>query len=287
MKGGAMVGVIVGNEATRVYIAGYGMTVDQDVELAPGVFVSPEVIRQKDSFGSRTGLEFQTIAAVLSTQRLATFSVVIADEAGGEALAAKGWNALWVFSLLSIACRAPVISLYSASNDSLPKFSNANRNIFVRLLAIAQPGDKELAWARDNYIAFESLLSEARFRSAQRYYNNSHYVVDEDARIMLLWAGIESLLDVDQELSRRIALHAAILHDGDPAEKAEQFRRIKRAYGTRSKVIHGNTPRGESLGDAADFASDVLLNLLRKVVVLGRLPNGAELDAAAAGASIG
>lgn len=281
-----MVGVIVGEEATRVYIAGYGMAVEQDVELAPGVFVSPEVIRQEDSFGSRTGHEFLTMAAVLATQRIATFSVVVADEAGGEALAAKGWNALWVFSLLALSCRAPVISLYSASNDLLPKFSNANRHVFVRPLVIARPSEKQLAWARDNYAAFESLLSEARFRSAQRYYNNSHYVVDHDARIMLLWAGIESLLDVDQELSRRIALHAAILFDGNPAEKAQQFRLIKRAYGTRSKVIHGNTPSDEGLSEAADFAGDVLLNLLRKVVELGRLPNGAELDEAAAGASI-
>jgi hypothetical protein len=281
-----MVGVVVGAQATKIYIAGYGMAVEQVFELAPGVFVSPEVIRQEDSFGSTTGRDFQTMAAVLATQRIATFSVVVADDAGGEGLAIKGWNALWVFSLLSLTCRAPVISLYSASNDILPKFSNANPNVFIRPLAIAQPSEEQLAWARTNYAAFDSLLSEARFRSAQRYYNNSHYVVDHDARIMLLWAGIESLLDVDQELSRRIALHAAILFDGDANEKAEQFRLIKRAYATRSKVIHGNLSNNSGLSEAADFASDVLLNLLRKVVELGRLPNGAELDEAAAGASI-
>jgi hypothetical protein len=281
-----MVGVIVGAEATKIYIAGYGMAVDQEFDLAPGVSVSPDVIRQEDSFGSRTGREFQTMAAVLAMQRIANFSVVVTDEAGGEALAAKGWNALWVFSLLSLCCRAPVISLYSASNDILPKFSSANPNVFIRPLPIAHATSEQLTWAKDHYSAFDSLLSEGRFRSAQRYYNNSHYVVDHDARIMLLWAGIESLLDVDQELSRRIALHAAILFDGNAAEKAEQFRLIKRAYVTRSKVIHGNISGNEGLGDAADFATDLLLNLLRKVVELGRLPNGAELDEAAAGASI-
>jgi hypothetical protein len=95
-----------------------------------------------------------------------------------------------------------------------------------------------------------------------------------------------SLLDVDQELSRRIALHAAILFDGDPAEKVEQFKLVKRAYVTRSKVIHGNAPGNEGLSEAAVFAADVLLKLLRKVVELGRLPSGRELDEAAAGASI-
>lgn len=281
-----MVGVIVGNEATRVYIAGYGMAVDRSVELAPGVYVSPEVIRQEDSFGSSTGREFQTMAAVLATQRIASFSVVVEDQAGGEALAAKGWNALWIFSLMALTCRAPVISLYSASNDTLPKFSIANRHVFIRPLPVVAPTDDQLSWARRNYAAFEGLLSEARFRSAQSYYNNSHYVMDHDARIMLLWAGIESLLDVGQELSRRIALHSAILFDGDPAEKAERFRQVRRAYAIRSKVIHGNAAGKENLGEAAAFAGDVLLGLLRKVVELGRLPNGAELDEAAAGASL-
>lgn len=153
-------------------------------------------------------------------------------------------------------------------------------------MPVVNPTDDQLAWAQGHYTAFASLLSEARFRSAQSYYNNSHYVMDHDARLMLLWAGIESLLDVDQELSRRIALHSAILFDGDPAEKAEQFRRVKRAYGIRSKVIHGNAPSKEGLGEAAAFAGEVLLGLLRKVVELGRLPSGAELDEAAAGASI-
>jgi hypothetical protein len=186
-----MVGVVVGEEATKVFIAGYGIAVDEDFELASGVSVSPKVIRQEDSFGSSTGRDLQTMAAVLAAQRIATFSIVVGDEAGGPALAAKGWNALWLFGLLAIACRVPVISLYSASNDPLPKFSNANRHLFIRPIGIGKASENDLAWARDNYASFDSLLAEARFRSAQRYYNNSHYVIDDDARIMLLWAGIE------------------------------------------------------------------------------------------------
>jgi hypothetical protein len=282
----AMVGVTVGREATKVYIAGHGMAIDKPFDLANGISVSPEVIKQEHPFGSRTGREFQTMAAVLATQRIATFSVVVEDTTGGEALAINGWNALWVFSLLALACRSPVISLYSASNDPLPCFSNANRNVFIRPLSVVRPTDDDLRWARHHYTAFDDLLSEARFSSAQRYYNNSHYVVDHDARIMLLWAGIESLLDVDQELSRRIALHAAILFDGDQAQKTERFRQVKRAYAIRSKVIHGNAPSNQGLSDAAVFASEVLLGLLRKVVELGRLPTGTELDEVAARGSI-
>lgn len=280
-----MVGVIVGKEATKVYIAGHGLAVTRNVELAPDVHLSPKVVRQEDSFGT-TALEFQTMAAVLAVQRVASFSIVVKDQTGGQTLAAKGWNALWIFNLLSLTCRTPIIPLYSASNDRPPKFSNANRNIFIKPLPIVEATDDQLAWARNHYSAFVNLLSEGRFRSAQSYYNNSHYVLDHDARIMLLWAGIESLLDVDQELSRRIALHAALLLDGDSTEKVEHFRRVKRAYGIRSKVVHGSNSGKEGLGEAASFAGDILIGLLRKVVELGRVPSGAELDETAASASI-
>ncbi len=35
-----------------------------------------------------------------------------------------------------------------------------------------------------------------------RCYSNVHYLFDNDARIMLLWAGVEGLLDIDSELRR-------------------------------------------------------------------------------------
>lgn len=53
-----MVGVIVGREATRVHIARHGLTVSRAFELEPGVSISPDVIKQEDSFGSGTGREF-------------------------------------------------------------------------------------------------------------------------------------------------------------------------------------------------------------------------------------
>jgi len=59
--------------------------------------------------------------------------------------------------------------------------------------------------------------------AAARAYGNAHYLFDFDTRIMLLWAGIEDLLSVDAELSRRLALYAALLHKGTPAEKIAHF----------------------------------------------------------------
>jgi hypothetical protein len=103
---------------------------------------------------------------------------------------------------------------------------------------------------------------------------------------MLLWAGIEGLLDIDGELRRRIAMHAAILHDGNAKEKADYFTKVKKAYDVRSRVVHGSGTDAKTLRSAYLLASDILVSLLRKVVTLGRVPTVAELDHLAVGASL-
>jgi hypothetical protein len=94
------------------------------------------------------------------------------------------------------------------------------------------------------------------------------------------------LLDVDSELRRRIALHAAILLDGNPAEKALYFQRVKKGYDVRSRVVHGSGAKPDMLKQGYSLAGEVLLTLLRKCVELGRVPSASELDERAAGVSV-
>lgn len=224
---------------------------------------------------------------MLSMERIATFSVRVEYAAGGKALAAKGWNALWIFSLLSLTCRSPVVSLYSVAKG-LREPNLANRNLVIRPAeTIVWVSGEQLRWATAHHQRFDKLIADRQFSAALRYYNNAHYLPDLDARLMLLWAGIEGLLNVEGELRRRIALHAAILHDGDREQKLTLFRDIKRAYDIRSKVVHGAQAGDEKLASAAGFAGDLLVGLLRKMVELGRVPSTSELDDAAASLSFG
>lgn len=272
-------------KGTQVYIAGHGLAIEEPADLGPGISVSPKVITFETSFGSRGGEEFQTHAAVLSMERLATFSIVVEHPDGGEALARKSWNAIWLFGLLALACRTHVISLYSGVPEYPHEFSLTNRHAFIRPLPCVAITPDQVRWAANYFDTYNALLGERRFRGAQRYYNNAHYLPDADAKIMLLWAGIESLLDVDAELRRSIALHAAILHGGESEAKAARFRDVKRAYDIRSKVVHGADVDGAKLEAAVEFASDLLLDLLRRTLEIGRMPKGAELDEAASRAA--
>jgi hypothetical protein len=140
---------------------------------------------------------------------MADFSLEIEAERSGEMLAAKTWNALWLFHLLALACRRPVIPLYTAARYGNPRFGLANRNLVIRALApVTLATTLELDWARDHAGTFDAPTRVDRFSRAMRAYGNAHYLFDDDAKIMLLWAGIEGLLGLDAELRRRFSLHA-------------------------------------------------------------------------------
>lgn len=281
-----MVSIAAGSGAC-LYIVGHGLTVDHEIELADGVSLSPARPRAFQSSFPSTTSKFQAHAALLSMERIATFSLKIEQPVGGKDLATKGWNALWQFSLLSLACRSPVMSLYSVAEGQLEP-SLANRNLVIRPAHTIVPMSAEqVQWTKANYHRFDALIADRQFGAAQRYYNNAQYLPDLDARLMLLWAGIEGLLNVEGELRRRIALHSAILHDGDHEQKIALFRNTKKAYDVRSKVVHGAQANDELLRSAATFAGDLLIGLLRKMVQMGRVPSASELDDAAASLSFG
>lgn len=281
-----MVSIAAGS-GTDLYIVGHGPSVDREVSIAESLFLSSEKPPAFDgSFGS-TASTLQVHAAMLAMEPIATFSLRVEHATGGKAFATKGWNALWVFSLLSLACRLPVVSLYSVA-EGRPEPCLANRNLVIRPAERIVPiSNRQLQWTRANYQPFAKLIADRQFSAAQRYYNSAHYLPDLDARLMLLCSGIEGLLNVEGELRRRIALHAAILHDGDPDQKIALFRETKRAYDIRSKVVHGAKADREKLNAAVGFAGDLLVGLLRKMVEMGRVPLTSELDEAAASLSFG
>jgi hypothetical protein len=278
--------ITVGSESS-VRLVGHGIQVEADYLLLPGITVSP--IAPVEDLDSPVGTigEFRERLNISAMAPMANFSLEIEADRSGEMLAAKTWNALWLFYLLALACRRPVIPLYTAARYGNPRFGLANRNLIIRALgSVALLTTRELDWARDHADAFDALTRVDRFSRAMRAYGNAQYLFDDDAKIMLLWAGIEGLLGVDAELRRRISLHAAILHDGLAEAKVAYFNRIKKGYDVRSKVVHGASVSREVLRAGYKLADEVLVALLRKVVVLGRVPGVAELDDLAASASL-
>ena len=274
-----MVGVAAGADSKSIVILGHGLTVAKEFELAPGVLLSPE-LPKLDLNATVAGCgHFADYAAALHGSEIATFSLRVDEDRGGKSLTAKAWNALWVFHLLSVACRSPCFPLYSVSDGPQPLFSAASPNPFVRaLLAIHDAQVDELRWAQRYVESFDKLTKIAEFSAAIRCFVGVRFLPEQEVRLMLLWAGIEGLLSVDAELSRRLALYAALLFDGSPGEKAAYFDQVKKAYGVRSRAVHGSGLKPEQQEEGVRTASDILVGLLKRCVELGRVPSAAELD---------
>lgn len=274
-----MVGVAAGADSKSVVILGHGLAIAEEFELASGIFVSP-IVPKLDLNATVAGCrQFADYAAALQGSEIATFSLRVEHDEGGKNLAGKAWNALWLFHLLSVACRAPCFSLYSECDGEQPLFSAANPSPFVRPLAdIHAATITELEWARRYSATFDKMIRVPEFSAAMRCYGNAHLLPEHDVRIMLLWAGIEGLLSVDAELSRRLALYAALLLDGLPDEKAAYFDEVKKAYAVRSRAVHGGGLKKAKLEEGYRTAGRILIGLIARCVELGRVPSPTELD---------
>lgn len=276
-----MVGVRIGEGTTEIVILGHGLTVSETIELSPGIHLEPTVPPIDLNAASSSSDTLVDYLMAVAATRLANFCLRVTGETGPE-LVTKAWNALWLFHLLSLACSTPCFSLCVVANGQSEKYTAANRNVVLTPLpVIAQASSVQIAWAKANLGKFEELVGNEAFSSAMRCYGNAHYLFDLDTRVMLLWAGIEGLLRVEAELSRRVALYAAILHPGTPEEKGVYFNDIKKAYAIRSSAVHGGKPNQAKLKAGYESASKILLGLLVRCVELGRVPASTELDALA------
>lgn len=282
-----MVGVAANKDSKAVVILGHGLKIQKEFELSEGIYVSKNIPKLELDAAVTGCPNFSDYAAALQGSEIATFSIRVEHSDGGNALVSKAWNALWLFHLLSAACRAPCFSLYSVSDGQQPLFSAANPTPFVRPLPeIHTASNCELEWARKHSMTFHELIDTSEFSAAMRCYGNAQLLPEHDVRIMLLWAGIEGLLSVDAELSRRLALYAALLLDGSQEEKADYFDKVKKAYALRSRAVHGAGLKGSKLVEGYRTAGSILIELIAKCIELGRVPSASELDRLAVSAIV-
>ncbi|MGN8116691.1 hypothetical protein [Labrys sp. 22185] len=282
-----MVSIRTDRSSQQVCIVGHGISLTNDFELMPGITITstiPALDMNNVADGSKRFFDY---AMVVTGHPIASFAIQITDERSPELLAVKSWNALWLFHLLSLACKVPCCSLYSVTGEAAPIYSAANRNFMMRpLTSIEKVTSSHLQWAKTNHDTFDRLIKIPAFNAAMRCYGNAHYLFDSDMRIMLLWSGIEGLLSVDAELNRRIALYAALMLDGSVDEKITFFEDVKKAYGIRSKAVHGGVTKSSMLEEGYRQASRILILLLVRCVELGRVPSVKELDALAVSSTL-
>jgi hypothetical protein len=123
-----------------------------------------------------------------------------------------------------------------------------------------------------------ALDGDARFSLAMRRFMDAYHRHSLPDRLVDFWVGLETLLLPDGgegEMRFRAATRLAFLL-GDRQTRMDIFRRAKKSYHVRSKIVHG-TEMGmdpELLKDTEEF----LRGALRRCLQLRRVPSGEWLD---------
>jgi hypothetical protein len=277
-----MVKIIASPDTARITIVGHGISIDAAFALDDVVTLIPTPPATDLDVVALNSSRFEDYVAVVAGREVASFAIQVSGASDANDLAVRGWNALWVFHLLSLAAGAPCMPLFSVSEGLVPTYSLANRTPIIRPVEKTQVVSLDrLSWARAHEGRFSGLINDPQFSAAMLCYGNAHYLPDLKVRIMLLWAGIEGLLAVDSELNRRLALYATLLMQGSVEEKSIYFAKVKRAYGLRSKAVHGAHLPPAKLQEGYIVASTILVELLARCVELGRVPSQDEFDRAA------
>jgi hypothetical protein len=139
--------------------------------------------------------------------------------------------------------------------------------------------DLDIVWIQKHFETFNRLASESeKFRFALEASNDWRFAKEPRSAVARLWSGIEALFEINSELVYRISLlSAALLTSRGPARK-EKFDAIRKLYGFRSKVVHGETLPEEKILEVVSDSFQLLRDLLLVSIEKGHPLNQRDFD---------
>ena len=197
---------------------------------------------------------------------------------------AEAWNAQWDCLLLgalfnnnimsSIQCDKPVELLSEAQYLHVTNYTLhglMQNNIELKT--------EDEDWIKKHYFKAHMLLdkSDDSFHNAVHCMGTHLWHSLPRVQLAILWAGIESLFNVSNEVSFRVSLCVAhFLYPDDRTKAKECYQRVKKLYDMRSSAVHGNKMK-ESTIDVVKESARLLNTLIRRCAELGDLPDTKEL----------
>lgn len=141
--------------------------------------------------------------------------------------------------------------------------------------------EEDAAWIQDHFEAFNQIASDSdSFRFALEAAVDWRFQTSIGSAIARLWAGIEAIFGVSSELVFRISLLAACLLEVCGDSRAELFKEVKKLYGLRSKVVHGEQVSPEKMHYAMSGSYSLLRRLLLLAIERGHALGNADFDQA-------
>ena len=134
------------------------------------------------------------------------------------------------------------------------------------------------SWVASRFLELLELRANSRFHFSLECLSGSYGETDGRMAASKLWAGVEALADVDQELRFRLSALLASLIEPPGRDRATRYKNITKLYGVRSKVVHGGLVSDEVIREHVGATRSLLASCLIAVVELGRLPARDELE---------
>jgi hypothetical protein len=170
--------------------------------------------------------------------------------------------------------------------QDLPPFKGQLLDYHLKLLSDGNQPPKQVTvedakWVYSHYDSFNLLASESEsFRFALVSATDWRYFTDVRSAVARLWAGIEAIFGVSSELVYRISLLSASLTRPRGEERKRRFGEVKKLYGMRSKIVHGDKLSDEKIHLALTQSYDLLRELLLLSIEKGHVLGSDDFDAA-------
>ncbi|MDP2316553.1 MAG: HEPN domain-containing protein [Pseudomonadota bacterium] len=131
---------------------------------------------------------------------------------------------------------------------------------------------EDVVWAAANFMKVGSVLSDARFGMAMTALTTHHHQGSFRMNAASLWAGIEAVFGISQELTFRLSLLLAAFLEPRGDGRLDLYKKVKKLYGVRSQAVHGGKMSDEDLRKHIAEVRALLARLLTKFVEDERVP---------------
>jgi hypothetical protein len=170
--------------------------------------------------------------------------------------------------------------------DTLPPFQGNLLDCHLTFLINSKtrrdsvkPDDAQ--WISDHFDVFNRLASESpKFKFALEAATEWRFLKDPRNAVARLWSGIEAIFSVSSELVYRISVLSASLLTDRGNQRKEKFNQIKKLYGARSKIVHGDAIDDEKVVEALNQSYELLSDLLIVSISRGHVLTDADFDQA-------
>ena len=263
----------MGNEC---YLYVNGISVSKPIWLHDTVCLSPvkSAIKWQEVMSLfENDIDFSI--ALLCNPTIASQLHIIGDDT--EHLIANAWNSQWDCVLLGALFNHNVMCNLQ-SDQPIEKIAMAkyvhitNYELRALLSDIYNISEEEESWLEKYYKTAYNLLEKDSFQTAVHTMSSYRWHSVPRVQLAVIWSGIESLFNVNTEVSFRISLYIANFLGKNEAQTQQIFKQVRKMYSLRSSAVHGNRTK-DSLKTAVLESANLLNQILIRCVELNRLPD--------------